>query len=134
MTKLDDMIEEALSAEDEALLARYGREPGYVSQAFGLFRGRLGWVMWVVFIAQFLAVLGAVYALVRLFSGAPDMLEALRHGVLAVILIQLATFLRGFMGAHFEANRVLREIKRLELRLVRLEERGERNGRSGDPA
>lgn len=38
-----------------------------------------------------------------------------------MILVQLSTLLRGFMGMQFEANRVLREVKRLELRLVRME-------------
>ena len=37
MDKTDDLIERALSAEDRALLASHG-EPGYISQALGLFR------------------------------------------------------------------------------------------------
>ena len=45
MDKTERLIEQALSAEDRELLARHG-EPGYFSQAFGLFRGTLGWVVW----------------------------------------------------------------------------------------
>ncbi|WP_317976917.1 DUF6768 family protein [Wenzhouxiangella sp. AB-CW3] len=44
-----------------------------------------------------------------------------RWGVVAVILIQLIVFLRSFMGMHFEANRVMREVKRLELRMIKAE-------------
>jgi len=120
MRNIDERIEAALSAEDEALLEHYGDEPGYIRQALGLFRGRLGWVMWFIYITQALLFLAAVYAFYRL-STVGELMPALQWGVGAVILVQLTTFLRGFMGMHFEGNRLLREIKRLELRLVRLE-------------
>jgi len=123
MQNIDDLIEETLSAEDRALLERYGSEPGYLRQAFGLFRGRLGWVMWLTFAVSLAGFLGCVIALWRLF-GSAEPVAAVQWGVGAVLLFQLSTFLRGFMGSHFEANRLLREIKRLELRLVRLEGRG----------
>lgn len=54
------------------------------------------------------------------------MLIALRWGIATVLFFQLAVMLKGFMASQLQANRVLREIKRLELRLLRLE------GRSGD--
>lgn len=127
MSKIDDMIDEALSEEERALLEHHAGEPGYVRQALGLFRGRLGWVMWLVGIVQLLLFAAALYALWQMFT-ADELVYALRWGVGAVILVQLSTLLRGFMGMQFEANRVLREIKRLELRVVRMETRGEKGG------
>ncbi|NEZ04264.1 hypothetical protein G4Y73_08915 [Wenzhouxiangella sp. XN201] len=120
MSNIDDLINESLSKEDEALLEHYSTEPGYFKQAMALFRGQLGWVMWFVGIVQLVFFLGAIYALVQAFTG-DELMSVLRWGIVTVILVQLSTFLRGFMGAHFEANRVLREVKRLELRLVRME-------------
>ena len=117
MNRIDDLINQTLSQEDEQLLRDFNREPGYFSQAFALFTGRLGWVMWLVGIVQLVFFIAAVYALVQVFS-IDASLPALRWGVSAVILIQLSVFLRGFMGMHFEANRVLREVKRLELRMI----------------
>ena len=120
MSKIDDLIQESLSKEDEQLLAEYGSEPGYLQQAFGLFRGPLGWVMSLVMgtaIALGLATIWCIYnAMV-----AAEVLSAVKWAMWAVMGLQVTTFLRGFMGDHFEANRVLREIKRVELRLVRLE-------------
>lgn len=124
MSKIDDMIEEALSEEEGMLLEHYSGEPGYIRQALGLFRGKLGWVMWLVGIVQVLLFLAALYALWHVFTAA-ELMNALRWGVGAIVLVQLSTLLRGFMGMQFEANRVLREVKRLELRLVRMENRGE---------
>lgn len=124
MSKIDDLINEALSAEDEALLKRYANEPGYFRQAFSLFSGRLGWTMWLVGIVQFVLLLGAVYTFSRMFA-VTDMMIALRWGVGTVVLVQMSTFFRSFMGMHFEANRVLREVQRLELRMLRNEGKSE---------
>jgi len=118
---IDERIEAALSAEDEALLEQYGDEPGYIRQALGLFRGRLGWVMGFVYITQILLFLAALYGVYRVLT-VGELMPALQWGVGAVLLVQLTTMLRGFLGTHFEANRLLREIKRLELRLLRLEQ------------
>lgn len=117
MSKLDDLINESLSEEDEALLESHGREPGYFKQAMALFRGQLGWVMWFVGILQLIFFACAIYALVKVFTG-EELMGVLRWGVVTIVLVQLSTFLRGFMGAHFEANRVLRGVARLELRMA----------------
>jgi hypothetical protein len=120
MSKIDDMIEETLSEEERALLEHYASEPGWVRQALGLFQGRLGWVMRFVFLVQILLFLAALYCLWELLT-VKELMSGLRWGVGAVVLVQLSTLLRSFMGMQLEANRVLREIKRLELRLVRME-------------
>jgi len=122
MSKIDDLINDTLSQEDERLLAEYGSEPGYFKQAFGLFRGPLSWVMWLVMICNVLIGVFALWAVWQAMT-AELVIDAVRWGIAAVIAVQLVTFLRGFMGDHFEANRVLREIKRVELRLVRMESR-----------
>lgn len=117
MRTLDEEIRAALSAEEAELLRTFGAEPGWVSQAMGLFRGRLGWVMGLTFGAALLAFAGFVYALVQTLT-AQAALPAVQWGVGAVLLFQLTTFLRSFMGTHLEANRTIREMRRLELRLI----------------
>jgi len=120
MSKIDDLIQETLSAEDEQLLEKYGSEPGYFKQAFGLFRGPLGWVMSMVMGVAVVLGLVTIWWIWNAMT-ASNTLDAVQWGVLAVIGVQIVTFLRGFMGDHFEANRVLRELKRMDLRLVRME-------------
>lgn len=122
MSRIDELIEQALNEQDQALLNDMANEPGYFRQAFGLFRGRLGWVMWLVMVVQLACFGAALWALWHLF-GASELMSAIRYGVVAIVLVQIGTFLRGFMGDHFEANRILREFKRLELRLVQLNSR-----------
>ena len=62
MKDFDELIGRALTDEDRALLARHG-EPGYFTQALGLFRGPSAWVMWVLYATTLVAFAGALAAL-----------------------------------------------------------------------
>lgn len=122
MRDIDKLIDQALSEEERALLGRNEPEPGFVSQVLAMGRGRLGWVMWVSYVSSVLAFIGCVYALWQMLLGT-EALAAVRWGVGAVVLLQVSVMAKTFMGSHFESNRLLRDIKRIELRLVRLEGR-----------
>lgn len=125
MDKTDDLITQTLSAEDRELLARHG-EPGYVSQAFGLFRGSLGWVVWVAYLCGIIAFAGFGVSLWRSWHAA-DALVAVQWGVLAIVLFQFTMIMKSFLGSHMEANRMLREFKRVELQLALLRDAGRKN-------
>lgn len=118
MSKLDDLIGQALTEEDRALLASHA-EPGYLAQAFGLFRGPLAWIMWLVNIVNGMSFAAGLYALLQMVDAA-DALAAVKWGVGALFLFQITTLCKTFMGNRMEANRLLREIKRVELQLALL--------------
>lgn len=118
MSRTDELIAQALAAEDRELLARHA-EPGYFQQAFGLFRGALGWVVWLAYLTGILAFVGFGFALWQTWQ-AVDPTTAIRWGVLAAVLFQYTAMVKIFMGSHMEANRSLREIKRIELQLAML--------------
>ena len=87
MNKTDDLIKQTLSAEDRDLLARHG-EPGYFSQAFGLFRGTLGWVVWVAYLCGIAAFAGFGVSLWRSWH-ATEVLAAVQWGVHAITCLVL---------------------------------------------
>lgn len=118
MSKLDDLIGQALTEEDRALLASHA-EPGYLAQAFGLFRGPLAWVIWLVNIANAASFVAGLYALLQMVD-AVDAVSAVKWGVGALFLFQITTLCKTFMGNHMEVNRMLRELKRVELQLALL--------------
>jgi uncharacterized membrane protein len=120
MSKTDDMIERALSAEDRELLARHS-EPDYFAQARGLFGGSLGWVAGVTYVSALVAFAGFGYAFWRMWT-ADDSLHAIRFGALALVLFQFTMMAKSFLGAQLESNRALREIKRVELQVAMLRE------------
>jgi hypothetical protein len=118
MDRMDDLITRALNDEDRALLAQHA-EPSYFAQATGLFRGPLAWTMWLAYTVGGVAFVFAAWALWRM-GIAIDALEAVRWGVGALVLLQFTMLTKTFMGSHMEANRMLREIKRLELQVAML--------------
>src|SRR5687768_3629741 len=121
MNKIDDLIGRALTEEDRVLLASHN-EPGYLAQAFGLFRGPMAWVMWTLNVASGVSCLAGVYAISRMF-GALDPLVAVKWGVASLFLFQVTTMCKTFMGNRMEANRLLRELKRVELQVSLLRDR-----------
>lgn len=116
MDKLDKLIEETLSAEDRALL-KDTQELGYFELGMKQFRGKLGWVTWVIMIVQALMFLVGVWCAVRFF-GAVDMLDALKWGLSGAVLMLAATVLKLSLVPQMQADRVLRELKRIELMLA----------------
>ncbi len=121
MTKIDDLIGRALTEEDRSLLASHG-EPGYLTQAFGLFRGSAAWIMWVVNVAAGAAFVTGLYAVWQML-GASDALVAVKWGVGSLFLFQITMLCKSFMANRLETNRMLRELKRVELQISLLRDR-----------
>lgn len=114
MSDTDRMIEQALDAEEQELLRRIGEEPAYVEQALGLFKGRTGWVNMVLMGAQAVLFISGVWAAWNFFK-ATDALTAVHWGLPAAVALLMALAIKLALYPVIQANRVLREMKRLEL-------------------
>ena len=114
---IDKLIEETLNDEERELLDRYGAEQGFFADAFDAFRGPTAWVIWIVYLAQIILFFCGVYLAWRFFDSA-DAVTALRFGLSALLLFIMGAILKAGVGARIESNRIIREIKRLELRLA----------------
>jgi hypothetical protein len=117
MQDLDKLIAEALSNEEQEILARIGEEPGFFGMAFGLFSGRLGWVNMVMVAAQALTFVAGAYAAWMFFEAA-DAVTQLRWGLPSAVLLILSTMIKMSMWPEVHANRLMRELKRIELQLA----------------
>ncbi len=113
MSKLDKLIEEALSAEERDILDQT-KELGWFALGAHQFRGKLGWVTWVAMVIQGVLFLAGLWCGWQFFQ-ASDMLLALKWGLPAAMLIILATIMKTSLMPQMQADRVLRELKRVEL-------------------
>ncbi len=117
MSKLDKMIEEALDAEDRAVFAQYG-EQGMFSEIAGLFSGKFG--PWNLLAAgvQVIMFAGALYA-GRQFLAVDQLPEMIRWGALAGLLVMAISVIKLMHWEQVHANRIIREVKRVELQIAR---------------
>jgi hypothetical protein len=117
MRDLDQMIDEALDVEERELLRSIGEEPGYIRQALGIFSGSLGWLSAILMAVQGAAFLGGAWAAWNFFT-VDDILSALRWGLPASVLLLMSLMIKLAMWPTLEANRLMRELKRIELQLA----------------
>ena len=116
MSKLDKLIEDALSEQDRELL-RETEELGWFALGASQFTGKLGWVSWVLMVVQSLLFLMAVWAGWNFFT-ATEVLPALKWGLSAATLMIVATVLKTSLMPQIQADRILRELKRVELMIA----------------
>ncbi|NWG71549.1 MAG: hypothetical protein HXY23_08080 [Parvularculaceae bacterium] len=117
MSKLDKLIEDALTAEDQALCAQF-EERGMLGDVATLFGGKYGPWNILTMIIQILAFAGVLHA-GRQFVVVDDMAALARWGALAALLFAAMSFIKLMRWRQAHANRVIREIKRVELQLAR---------------
>ncbi|MFV2034528.1 MAG: DUF6768 family protein, partial [Halocynthiibacter sp.] len=113
MTKLDQMIEQALPDEDHAIL-KATREQGWFALGRSQFSGKHGWVTWVIVLTQTAALVAGIWFAVKFFSGT-EVLPTLKSGLTSAVLILISTQLKMSLMPKMQADRVLRELKRIEL-------------------
>jgi len=118
MSNLDRMIEEALDTEDRAILERYG-EQGVFAQMFSVYDGKMRWLAVMATVMTFALFIGAVYCAWKFF-GATDAVPATRWAAAALVLMVMVGFLKLWFWLRMESNRILREVKRVELQVARL--------------
>lgn len=117
MDDLDRKIEEALSVEDRAILGQF-EEQGLFGQLFGIYSGKLAFITVFATVLTFALFLGAVYCGWNFFK-AEMAIDAARWGAGAVMLMVMVGFLKIWFWMRMESNRILREVKRLELQMAR---------------
>lgn len=117
MSKLDKMIEDALTAEDQALYAQF-EERGMLGDVATLIGGKYGPWNILTMIIQILAFAGVLYA-GRQFLVVDDIAALARWGALGTLLFAVMSFIKLMHWQQVQANRIIREIKRVELQLAR---------------
>jgi hypothetical protein len=90
----------------------------------------MAWVMWLVNVPNGVSFLAGISALWQM-TNAADALMAVKWGVGALFLFQIATLCKTIMGNRMEVNRLLRELKRVELQLSLLRPMPERPSNIG---
>jgi hypothetical protein len=119
MKNLDDAIKDALGQEDAEFLARLEKEPGSFRQMADIFRGPLNWIYVILLITAILLGIFGVYSAWR-FAVATEMRPLFHWGGLAGFCLVVLAVVRVLFFMQIHTNRILREMKRLELQVALL--------------
>ena len=122
MSELDKAIHQSLSQEDQDFLARLDEEPQIFKQFAGIYKGSLGIVNWMLTISFIFFLVVGIFALIRFFNISPDIEGMLRWGGLTAFCVGVMLFFRLWFGMHMQTNRVLRQLKKLELQIASLKQ------------
>lgn len=110
---LDAQIKAALTGQDREILEAT-QELGWFELGFKQFGGKLGWVTWVVMFVQTAMFIAAVWCAIRFF-GATETMPALKWGFSSTVLMLGALQMKLSLMPQIQADRVIREVKRLQL-------------------
>ncbi|MCP3968985.1 MAG: hypothetical protein GY717_01420 [Rhodobacteraceae bacterium] len=113
MDYLDTRIGE-LTNETEEHLLRSSQPHGWLGLVRSMRQGRLAWVFWVIWIAQVALFVLAIVWGVKFFA-ATEVLPALKLGLSAATALIMATLIKVSLAPHIHAERILRELKRIEI-------------------
>lgn len=111
MNDIDQKIQAALRQEPTG---DPFNEPSLAEELIAAFRGRHRWHSALAIIVTLVAFSGVIWSVVRFFN-AGDVTLQLRWGGLAAVLLMIVAFLKLWFWLEMHTNRVLREVKRVEL-------------------
>jgi hypothetical protein len=119
MTKLDDAIHAALTEEDKQFLAQFEKEPGSIQQMTGAFGGPMGWI-YVAFLLFAVVVAPIGLYSVWQFAISTEMRPLFYWGAAVSAILIVLSVVRIVFFMQINTNRILRELKRLELQVARM--------------
>jgi len=129
MSKVDDALRGALSDEDAEFLARFENEPGSVQQMLGIFRGRFAWFHVLLLVTAIVLGPFGLYCAWR-FAGADELRPLMYWGAGMAFCLLVVAVVRVLFFVQIQSNRVILEIKRLELQVARLADREWTSGKA----
>ena len=119
MSDVDELIDEAINAEERELLRSIGDEPGFVERMLGMTGPEIVWMVWVMMVFQTLVFFAGLYAAWMFFEAAEPVTQ-LRWGLPAVVLLLMALLVKLAVPPAIQTKRLMRELKRIELQIVRM--------------
>jgi hypothetical protein len=111
MNNLDQKIEAALRGEAAT------EEPNLAEEVITVFRGQYRWMNGIVVAVSLLFLAVGVWAGFR-FYHAEVATEQLRWGGLTLLALLMISFMKVWFWLEMHTNRILREVKRVELLFV----------------
>ncbi len=113
------MIDEALGQEEGELLRSLAGESNLAERALGMFGAGAGWMVMLMMVIQTALFVAGVWAGWNFFE-ASEPVAQLRWGLPAAVLLLMSLIIKLAVAPAIHHNRLMRELKRIELQLARM--------------
>jgi hypothetical protein len=125
MTDFDDKLRYSLNADDEAFLKSLEDEQGLFKQLAGTFHGPFkGWVILIMIVSVCLGI--AMFFMLFKLLNAPTLDLRVLWGTGLICALSMQGFIKQWLFERMNMLNVMREVKRVELRVVQLSEKIDR--------
>ena len=121
MTDIDLEIQKALKQEDREIYNQF-EELGLVGQLKAVLQGKNGWISVTSMVIGTIMNFGFFYAAWKFFTVTGIEAKA-GWGAVAWSLATMVAYMKISIWMRMESNRVIRELKRLELQVLRLQKK-----------
>lgn len=116
MNDIDEKILEALSSEDQEVMANYNKELGLFGLMAESFKGKLGVWMIIFFIMILVFAVVSFYSIINFFC-VEEIIPKLNWMAISLIAVIAVIFLRLTYWTQLIHLSTIREVKRLELQV-----------------
>lgn len=117
MNDIDEKIRQALSQEDQKLIDEIDDEAGLFDIVAMTFKGKNAWMTWNMWIMGFVVfVVGLMF--VQRYLNADDLKESLNWALAIITCLVLMVIIKVISWLQLMRTEVMREIKRLEMRVM----------------
>lgn len=126
MTNIDEQIRQALTEEDQKAVDEIDSEAGLFELIGMTFKGKQAWITYYVYFAGLVVAAAGVYFIIQ-YIGTSDIKSSLTYGLLIISCLLIITILELFSWQQIQKTELLREIKRLEMRIMLATEQNKEN-------
>ena len=127
MKSIDEQIRNALAEEDQKLIDEIDDEAGLFDMMGMTFRGKQAWITWYMYALGFATFVLGLYFLDRYFA-ATDIKTSLTWALGIMTCLSVLIVIKVVGWQQMMKMELMREIKRLEMRVMLAAGRGENDG------
>lgn len=124
MSNIDDKIRSALSAEDQKALADINDDAGLFELIGLTFKGKQAWLSYYMYFLGLLVTAAFIYFVYQ-YLGTSDIKSSLNWALLIIGCGFMFTLIKVLGWQQIQRAELMREIKRLEMRIMLASERKE---------
>jgi len=117
MQDIDERIRQALSQEDQKIIAEIDRGASFFEMLGMGFKGKQAWMMYYMYALGFAVFIALVYFALQFFATA-DLKSSLAWALGIITCLHMITMVKIMAWQQLFKLELLRELKRLEMRLM----------------